>query len=141
MGLVIAILVVLWIWSYIRFRKVYHYNCMLWVILERNYRENPNPHTQSEYASALMLCQQYQSALELFEELQRNGSGRQFIFLDANIKFCRKPLPWSKGAKNHNGSWVHNFLFVRFGGRRIVAISQETGLAANAIIRAAKRKG
>ena len=140
MRLVIAILVGLWLWSYIRFRKLYARDCMLCVILEREYRDMPNPQSQSEYACALMVCQKYQSALELFEELKRNGSDRQLSYLDTNIRFCKKPLPWSSGVMNHNGSWRHHFLPTRLGGRRMVAISSETYLKANAIIRAAKRK-
>ena len=59
-----------------------------------------------------------------------------YPFLDANIAFCKKPLPWSSGAKDHRvGSWWHNFQLVRFGGRSQVAISQEAGLAFNSMLR------
>ena len=112
---------------------------MLCTMLEHKYRDSPSPVTECEYASALMLCQQYQSALSLFEDLKRKGFDRQFSFLDENIKFCKQPLPWRSGAKNHNGSWLHNFLLVRFGGRRMVSISQDTYLEANAMLRAMER--
>ncbi len=130
MKFVIIILFALWIRSYYRFRKKYKMDKLLCAMLKLKYQETPNPMTESEYASGLMLCQKYQSALELFEDLKRKGLDRQFSFLDENIKFCSKPLPWSSRAKNYNGSWLHNFLLVRFGGRRKVAISQETYLEA-----------
>lgn len=140
MGIIIIILVVLWLWSYMKFRRNYKMDKMLCAMLEQKYKQMPSPYTECEYASALMLCQQYQSALNLFEDLKRKGLNRQFSFLDENVKFCMKPLPWSSGAKNHNGSWLHNFLLVRFGGRRMVSISQDTYLEANAMLRAMERK-
>ncbi len=139
MKIIIAVLAILWLWSYVKFRRKYKMDKMLCAMLEHKYKQMPNPHIESEYASALMLCQQYQSALILFEDLKRKGLDRHFNFLDENIKFCKKPLPWSSGAKNHNGSWLHNFLLVRFGGRRMVAISQDTYLEANAMLRAMER--
>lgn len=139
MEIIIIILAVLWLWSYFKFRRNYKMDKMLCALLEHKYRENPNPQTESEYACGLMKCQQYASALKLFEDLKRKGLDRQLNFLDDNIKFCKKPLPWSSGAKNHNGSWLHNFFLVRFGGRRMVAISQETYLEANAMLRAMER--
>lgn len=136
---IILILVALWVYSDLKFRRKYKMDKLLCSMLEQKYREKPSPMTESEYASALMLCQQYQSALDLFEDLKRKGFGRQFSFLHENIKFCKKPLPWSSGAKNHNGSWLHNFLLVRFGGRRMVSISQDTYLEFNAMLRAMER--
>lgn len=66
--------------------------------------------------------------------------GKTQTFLDANIEFCKKPLPWSSGAKNYKGgSWWHNFQLVRFGGRRQVAISEQTGLAFNSMLRMMNR--
>ena len=114
-------------------------NRMLCAMLAQRYEEMPNPQNECEYASALMLCQQYLSALELFEDLKRKGFGMQFSFLDENIKFCQKALPWSSGVKNHNGSWIHNFLLVRFGGRRMVSISQDSYLEFNAMLRTMAR--
>lgn len=139
MKYIIIILVVLWVWSFMKFRRKYKMDKMLCTMLEHKYKQMPSPYTECEYASALMLCQQYQSALNLFEDLKRKGLNRQFSFLDENVKFCMKPLPWSSGAKNHNGSWLHNFLLVRFGGRRMVSISQDTYLEANAMLRAMER--
>lgn len=99
--------------------------------------------TAIEYGSALMQSQQYKSALDVFEGVRRSvyNASAFYPFLDSNIEFCKKPLPWGKGAKDHKGgSWWHNFLLVRFGGRRQVAISQDTGLAFNSMLRMMNRK-
>ncbi len=105
----------------------------------QRYEENPqNPNAAIEYGSALMQTQQYKSALHIFEGVKSRVANASvaFPFLDVNIAFCKKPLPWSSGAKNHRGgSWWHNFQLVRFGSRRQVAISQETALAFNSMLR------
>ncbi len=139
MEIILIVLIGLWVWSYVKFRKRYKMDRLLSEMLGRKYKQMPTPQTESEYACALMLSQQYQSALELFEDLKRKGAGRQLNFLDANIEFCKKPLPWSSGAKNHNGSWWHNFFLVRLGGRRMVLISDESYLDFNAMLRAMAR--
>lgn len=114
---------------------------LLCAMLEHKYHEYPNVQTESEYACGLMKCQQYKSALKLFEDLKHSGYKIQLPYLDENINFCEKPLPWSSEAKDHHGgSWLHNFFLVRFGGRRMVAISSDTYLEANAMLRAMERK-
>lgn len=135
MKVIIIILIALWLWSFIKFRRKYKMDKVLCELLKHKYDECPSPLTQVEYTSGLMLCQRYAEALPLFENLQRRGFEPQFDFLPANIAFCKKPLPWSSKIRNHNGSWWHNFLLVRFGGRRQVAISDETLLEANAMLR------
>lgn len=135
MEIVIIVIAALWLWSFIKFRRKYKMDKTLCEFLRLKYEEHPSAHTQVEYASGLMMCQRYSDALPLFEDLQRKGTQIQFDFLPENIAFCKRPLPWSKGAKNYNGSWWHNFLLVRFGGRRLTSISRETLLEANAMLR------
>ena len=104
--------------------------------------DSSNPLTAIEYGSALMQAQQYKSALSVFEGVKRRVAmaSKLYPFLDLNIEFCKKPLPWSSGAKDHKGgSWWHNFLLVRFGGRRQIAISEQTGLAFNSMLRIMNR--
>lgn len=104
--------------------------------------DSSNPMTAIEYGSSLMQSQQYKSALDVFEGVKRRVAmaSTLYPFLDANIEFCKKPLPWSGGAKDHRGgSWWHNFQLVRFGGRRQVAISEKTGLAFNSMLRMMNR--
>lgn len=133
----------MWLWSYIKFRKRYKMDKMMCEFTHHLYFEDSgNPITAIEYGSALMQSQQYKSALDVFEGVRRRVSNANtfYPFLDANIEFCKKPLPWSNGAKDYKGgSWWHNFLLVRFGGRRRVAISEDTGLAFNSMLRQLRR--
>ena len=133
----------MWLCSYVKFRKRYNMDRMMCEFTRHCYNEDSNnPITAIEYGSALMQAQQYKSALEMFDRVKRRVAMASTIypFLDANIEFCKKPLPWSSGAKDHkDGSWWHNFQLVRFGGRRQVAISEQTGLAFNSMLRMMNR--
>ena len=144
MWLIITIIVIMWIRSYTKFRRRYKLEAMMSEFTRHRYNEDSNnPMTAIEYGSALMQSQQYKSALDVFEGVRKSvyNATTFYPFLDSNIEFCKKPLPWSNGAKNHKGgSWWYNFLLVRFGGRRQVAISQDTGLAFNSMLRMMNRK-
>lgn len=143
MKYVIIILVMMWLFSYVKFRKRYKIARMMCEFTRHRYHEDSsNTMSAIEYGSALMQAQQYKSALEVFERVKRRVAmaSTVYSFLDANIEFCKKPLPWSNSAKDHkSGSWWHNFQLVRFGGRRQVAISQDTGLAFNSMLRMMNR--
>lgn len=134
----------MWLFSYVKFRKRWKINRMMCEFTRQLYNEDSsNPMTAIEYGSALMQAQQYNRALEVFEGVKRRvvNASTFYPFLDVNIEFCKKPLPWSNGAKDHRGgSWWHNFQLVRFGGRRQVAISEQTGLAFNSMLRMMKRQ-
>lgn len=143
MKYVITILVVMWLFSYVKFRRRYKLEAMMSEFTRHRYSvDSNNPMTAIEYGSALMQAQQYKSALQVFESVKRRVAmaNTLYPFLDANIEFCKKPLPWSSGAIDHKGgSWWHNFHLVRFGGHRQVAISQDTGLAFNSMLRMMNR--
>lgn len=135
MTIVLILILALGAWSFIKFRKRYKMDKMLCEMLGYKFNEFKTPETQMEFACGLMLCQRYADALTLLQDMEQRGLERQFDFLRTNIAFCKKPLPWSSKIKNYNGSWWHNFLLVRFGGTRKVAISQESYLEANAMLR------
>lgn len=143
MKYVVIILAVMWLFSYVKFRKRYKMDRMMCEFTHQLYNEDSgNLMTAIEYGSALMQAQQYKSALAVFEGIKRRVAmaSTLYPFMDANIEFCKKPLPWSSGAKNYKGgSWWHNFQLVRFGGRRQVAISEQTGLAFNSMLRMMNR--
>ena len=133
----------MWLWSYVKFRKRYKMDRMMCEFTRLRYNEDSsNPMTAIEYGSALMQAQQYKSALEVFYCVKRRVAmaSTMYPFLDANIEFCKKPLPWSSGAKDQKGgSWWHNFQLVRFGGRRQVSIYEQPGLAFNSMRRVMHR--
>lgn len=133
----------IWLFSYVKFRRKYKIDRMMCEFTHHLYEDNPeNPNAAIEYGCALMLCQQYDSALRMFEVVKHKIANAKVIypFLNTNIEFCRKPLPWSSGAKDHpSGSWWHNFQLIRFGGCRQVVISDETVLAFNSMVRMMNR--
>ena len=143
MQYIIIILAAMWLCSYVKFRKRYKMDRMMCEFTRHRYNEDSsNPMTAIEYGSALMQAQQYKSALEMFDRVKRRVAmaSTMYPFLHANIEFCKKPLPWSSDAKDQKGgSWWHNFQLVRFGGRRKVAISEQTGLAFNSMLRMMNR--
>lgn len=143
MKLIVIILIAIWLFSYVKYRRRYKMDQMMCEFTHQLYDEDSsNPLTAIEYGSALMQAQQYKSALSVFEGVKRRVAmaSKLYPFLDLNIEFCKKPLPWSSGAKDHKGgSWWHNFLLVRFGGRRQIAISEQTGLAFNSMLRIMNR--
>lgn len=143
MTYIIIILAVMWVISYVKFCKRYKMNKKMCEFTFQRFNVDPsNPMTTIEYGCALMQCQQYQSALNVFETLKRRipDVSMMYPFLDVNIEFCKKPLPWSSGAKDHKGgSWWHNFQLVRFGGRRQVVISDSTRLSFNSMLRMMNR--
>lgn len=142
MKLFFLIIFILWVWSYFKFRKAFKYDSMLCDFLKYKYKQNPTPQSKCEYASALMLCQQYASAVFLFRELQSSPFIRANPYITDNIAFCEKPFPWSDGpAKNHiGGSWLTNFLLLRFGRKRAVTISDDSQLEFSSYLRMVNRK-
>ena len=59
--------------------------------------------------------------------------------LDLNIRFCEKPLPWSKGAKDHRAfKYIHYFFLKRIGNRRYEFITEEDALEFNSYMRCQK---
>lgn len=132
--LVMIAIVVYWVWCYTRFVKRYKIDRALLEFISAKYNDNPSQKNQVELASALMQCQKYKDAYDLFSELKEQGFRADY--LDANIAFCKKPHPFSgEGPKNYKPSYWHDFILKRFGGRRCVAIGQDTGLLFNAFVR------
>lgn len=75
MKYVLIILFVMWLFSYIRFRKRYKMDKMMWVFTRQLYNEDSNnPITAIEYGSALMQAQQYKNALEVFDRVKKTCS-------------------------------------------------------------------
>lgn len=135
------LVVAIWLFSFFRFRRQLSIHTLLCDFTRRNHIRNHNTKTAVEFGCALMLCQKYQSAITLFNEAKQFDPNYKTTipFLEENIAFCRKPLPWSRGPKDHKGSWRHNLLLVRIGARRFVAISNETILDFNAFCRQLER--
>lgn len=135
MSIAVIIVFIYWLWCYYSFRQEYRYYKIVLFVTAEDAKKDPSPKNRLEYASALMLCQHYSDALNIFEELDAEGLSNNYDFIPLNITFCKKPHPLMSRPKNLNGSYWHNFILVRLGSRRQVYITEETQLKVNAVIR------
>ena len=142
MKLILFILFCMWIWSYVSFRRKHSVNMIALDVMKARRPEGIDPTYECRLGSAYMEAQQYADAYRCFQSyLSKYGNlpGSTADAVRANIEFCKHPVPGCNGPKNLNGSWWHNFLLVRLGGRRCNMMTQEDGLAINAFLRMKNR--
>ena len=141
MELVLTILFVLWLISFIKFKRAYKEYKLLVIFYKLRYENNTSQFFNDKldalrhYGNALILAQQYSKAYDIYAEavrlietqpvLKNTTLGNE---IRTNYEFCRSPLPWIKQPMNYNSSWFHNFLLVRFGRRRYMGFSEESQL-------------
>ena len=139
LAIIIIVLVVIWIYSYIRFRQRNSYFTNMVKYLEHEL-ENSNDIEKGwvmvRLACAYQEIQHYKTAYGLYEKALR----MQLININpedvrGNMKFCMNPVPGVKGLKNFNHSFTHNFILVRLGGRRMNFLCEDDFLQLNNIIR------
>ena len=143
MKLVLFVLLCMWCYSYFKFRRTIRYKEQVNSYIEQLYAQDQSDIILLQLASSYTECQKYKSALICYNKLDISKiDGRLFggdtqlrSHIEMNIKFCQKPLPWTKEPKDHNRSWLHNFLLFRLGGQRIRLISNNVILEANSAIR------
>lgn len=132
---VIIAIILYWGWCVIKFKRMYRSDLVLLALTGDAAKNNPSPEALIEYAGALIICQRYADALRIYEDLDRRGFSRIYTFIPCNIAFCKKPHPFCNGPKNYTGSYRHNFILKRLGAKRNPAISNETLLKTNSILR------
>ena len=75
-------------------------------------------------AVALMNLQNYPAAIKEYEQLiNKQNELKDYLFesVELNIKFCRKPLPWSSSfVENKSGSYIHYVLLKYAGNNRSI---------------------
>ena len=143
MKLVVFILLCMWFYSYFKFKRTIRYKEKVHNYIEQLYSKEPTDNILLQLASSFTECQKYKSALYCYSKLNIQnidselfGGGVQLhSYIEMNIKFCQKPLPWTKEPKDYNRSWLHNFMLFRLGGQRIRLISNNIILDANSAIR------
>ena len=136
MKIILVILIIMWIYSYYKFKqKMSYFKVVVQCLLEK-VNASPNDYQlQLRLASALSEIQQYKDAYDIY-----NNILKQFTFVPdrdtimVNMEFCKCPIPGSS-LKNHNNSWLHNFLLVRLGRRRANFLIDEDLLSANSRLR------
>lgn len=136
MELILGILLIMWILSYYRFKRKMSYMKVVVKCLLEKVNSNPsNYQLQLRLASALSEIQQYKDAYDIYNHILSQESFVPDIEkIKINMEFCKNPIPGS-GLKNHNDSWLHNFLLVRLGKRRAIFLTDEDFLQANSVLR------
>lgn len=127
MKLFLFLLFLFWLYHYWRFTGKRKYFKKLVVVAEHRYNQFRSEQSALELASAYMQVQRYEDAYNVFASvLSTFHYSPNIPDIRTNMEFCKKPLPWSTKLRNHNMGYWHNFMLVRFGGRRKIMISQDT---------------
>lgn len=139
MKLIIAIIALMWIYSMFKFhRKMKYFNSIM-KYYEIKRSTNPDDvMTLMGLASAYMQAQKYQKAYCIYQQLCAKGVDRAAgyrVAILTNMQFCEHPVPGSKGPKDYNKSWLHNFILVRLGGRRQYHFTEDDILNAESLMR------
>lgn len=124
MKIILFAIVLLWLYSYWRFTGKRKYSRKMVMVMENRFMKLRTPQSVLDLACVYMNAQRYKDAYNLFADILNEIPG-QSDNIKMNMEFCTKPLPWSRGLKNHNMSYWHNFMLVRFGARRINLMSEE----------------
>lgn len=141
MTIVIILLFAIWCYSYIKFRRKQKYFSVMVVYLSQELQRSPSQQDTANLllrlSSAFIEIQHYKDAYDIYEQLLRpnlyTGEMKERIVM--NKDFCSNPFPGSKGPKNHNHSYWHNFILVRLGKRRYNFLTENDYLMTNSIIR------
>lgn len=128
MKIILFAIVLIWLFNYWRFSGKRRYFRKMVMVMEKRCMKLRTPQSGLDLACAYMNAQRYKDAYNLFSDILSKNP-RQEDNIKMNMEFCVKPLPWSKGLRNHNMSYWHNFMLVRFGARRINLMSEEAILA------------
>lgn len=125
--ILIAILVI-WLWGYFRFigkRRSYK---KMEMVMEHRHARLHTRQSAIDLACAYMNTQRYADAYGLYSKAL-DESSLQSTDIKGNMEFCKKPLPWSSGLKNHRMNYWHDFMLVRLGARRKNMMSEDAILA------------
>lgn len=136
----VFVILLYWGWCVIKFKRQYRRDLVLLALTENTANTTPTPMALIEYAGALMHCQRYSDALAIYEDFDKQGLSKVYTFIPYNIAFCKKPHPFCCGPKNFNGIYWHNFILKRLGAKWNPAISNETLLKANSLLRQMSRR-
>ena len=141
MDLVLTILFILWLFSFIKFKRAYKEYKLLVIFYRMRYENSSSQFFSDrldvlrEYGNALILAQKYSTAEDIYKEAVKLIESQPVLKstslaneVQINYDFCKSPLPWTEQSRNYNSSWLHNFLLVRFGRRRYMGFSEASQL-------------
>ena len=135
MKLLLFFLFLFWLYNYWRFTGMRKFFQKMVIVAEHRDEQFKTEQSALELASAYMKVQRYADAYSVFESvLAKYHNSPNSSNIMCNMDFCKKPLPWSKKLKNHKMGYWHNFMLIRFGGRRRVMLSQDIYIATDNFI-------
>ena len=130
-----VILFVLWIYSYVRFRKRYSYFMNMVQYLE--YKLNHAEDIEKGWVMVRLACahqevQHYKTAYTLYEQaLQLRLVNVDSRHIYGNMKFCMNPVPDISRLQDFHCSYWHHFILLRLGGRRMNFLTDDDFLQLN----------
>lgn len=137
--IITLVIIVVWGYSYWKFRQRYSYFKTMVQYLEiklQNAGDIEKGWVMVRLACAYQEIQHYKTAYNLYEKaLQLPLINVQFEHVHGNMRFCMNPVPGVKGLKNFNCSYWHNFVLVRLGGRRMNFLWEDDFLQVNNMLR------
>ncbi len=141
--LLLVVLGIVFIYSYIKFKRQYKLSLML-----VSFMENKCLQVVNDIDALLSLCsvyteaQLYKRAYDKYNEILKTPELKELLSRDKldriaiNMRFCDAPLFWSSGAKDHFAfRYLHHFLLRRIGRQRFVFTREEDLLEFNSAIR------
>lgn len=135
-ALIVILIIVFWLYNYIKFRRMNNYYKVMVGYLEADLRNSPSRDKMLRLSSALIHIQQYRDAYDILVQVSNEiKSTDEEEKIKANIEFCKNPLPGLSQPKNLNHSYWHNFLLVRLGKRRYEFLTEQDYLRTNSIQR------
>lgn len=137
--IIIIALIAWWLHSYIKFRRRYSYFVNMVSYLEyklQNSKEIERGWVIARLACAYQEIQKYETAYKLYETaLQCKLINIQPEYIRINMNFCANPVPGVSKPKDFNCSYLHHFILLRLGGRRMSFLYDEDFLQVNQILR------
>lgn len=135
-ALIVVIIIVLWLYNYIKFRRINNYYKVMVGYLSADLQKSPSRDKMLRLSSALIHIQQYRDAYDILVQVSNEfKSADEEQKIKVNIGFCKNPVPGLSRPKNLNHSYLHNFLLVRLGKRRFDFLTEQDYLIANSIQR------
>ena len=141
-GIILTVIGVLLLYSFVRFRIRHSVDLKFVEFMEQKCQQSPNEwRPLLGLASAYANAELYAKARSLYMDIKNDPSLMAQLApgtlesIETNIKFCEKPLPWSKGAKDHHSfRYLHHFFLKRIGGQRYSFITEEDGITTVEVI-------
>ena len=128
MKFILLAILVIWLIGYFRFTGKRRYFKKLEIVAEQRHAKLHTRQSAIDLACAYMNTQRYVDAYDLYSKAL-DDNPLQSADIQGNMDFCKKPLPWSSGLKNHRMNYWHDFMLVRLGARRKNMMSEDAILA------------